>query len=245
MNISMRNLLEAGVHFGHQTRLWHPKMSPYIYGSRNRIHIINLEHTLPALRQAAKFAKDVASTGGQILFVGTKRNLREVVRQEAERCEMPYVVQRWLGGTLTNFATVRRSITRLLELERLLQERTEGLTKKERLTLDRQRQRLERSLGGFRLMETLPDALFVVDVGHEHIAVSEANRMRIPLVGVVDTNSSPEGIDHVIPGNDDARLAVELYCQVMADAILEGREASGRSVAPDELLEEEMVRGGT
>ncbi len=245
MNISMRNLLEAGVHFGHQTRLWHPKMSQYIYGSRNRIHIINLEHTLPALRQAAKFAKDVASTGGQILFVGTKRNLREVVRQEAERCEMPYVVQRWLGGTLTNFATVRRSISRLLELERLLQERTEGLTKKERLTLDRQRQRLERSLGGFRLMETLPDALFVVDVGHEHIAVSEANRMRIPVVGVVDTNSSPEGIDHVIPGNDDARLAVELYCQVMADAILEGREASGRSVAPDELLEEEMVRGGS
>lgn len=244
MNISMRNLLEAGVHFGHQTRFWHPKMAPYIYGARNRIHIINLEHTLPALRQAAQFAKDVAATGGQILFVGTKRNLREVVRQEAERCEMPYVVQRWLGGTLTNFATVRRSIGRLLELERLLQEGAEGLTKKERLTLDRERQRLERSLGGFRLMETLPDALFVVDVGHEHIAVSEANRMRIPVVGVVDTNSSPEGIDHVIPGNDDARLAVELYCQVMADAILEGREASGRAVAPDELLEEEMVREG-
>ena len=244
MNISMRNLLEAGVHFGHQTRLWHPKMSPYIYGSRNRIHIINLEYTLPALRQAAGFAKDVASSGGQVLFVGTKRNLREVVRQEAERCEMPYVVQRWLGGTLTNFATVRRSISRLLELERLLQEGAEGLTKKERLTLDRQRQRLERSLGGFRLMETLPDALFVVDVGHEHIAVAEANRMRIPVVGVVDTNSSPEGIDYVIPGNDDARLAVELYCQVMADAILEGREASGRFAAPDELLEEEMIREG-
>jgi small subunit ribosomal protein S2 len=245
MNISMRNLLEAGVHFGHQTRFWHPKMAPYIYGARNRIHIINLEHTLPALRQAAHFAKDLASTRGQILFVGTKRNLREVVRQEADRCEMPYVVQRWLGGTLTNFATVRRSIGRLLELEKMLQDGAEGLTKKERLTLDRHRQRLDRSLGGFRLMERLPDALFVVDVGHEHIAVSEANRLGIPVIGVVDTNSSPEGIQYVIPGNDDARLAVELYCQVMADAILEGREASDRHAVPGELLEEAMVREGS
>jgi small subunit ribosomal protein S2 len=224
--MSMREMLEAGVHFGHQTRFWNPKMAPYIFGERSRIHIVNLEKTLPLYNEASEFVKRLISDGGTILFVGTKRAARESIGEEARRCGMPCVNQRWLGGTLTNYKTVRQSIRRMKELEAQSIDGTfERLGKKEVIRLRREMEKLEKSLGGIKEMNGLPDALFVIDVGHEKIAISEARKLNIPIVGVVDTNNSPDGIDYVIPGNDDAIRAVQLYAQGMADAVLAGREA--------------------
>ena len=225
-SMSMRQMLEAGVHFGHQTRFWNPKMAPYIFGERSRIHIVNLEKTLPLYNEASEFVKRLVSDGGTILFVGTKRAARESIGEEARRCGMPYVNQRWLGGTLTNYKTVRQSIRRMKELEAQSIDGTfERLGKKEVIRLRREMEKLEKSLGGIKEMNGLPDALFVIDVGHEKIAISEARKLGIPIVGVVDTNNSPDGIDYVIPGNDDAIRAVQLYSQGMAEAVLSGREA--------------------
>ena len=224
--MSMREMLEAGVHFGHQTRFWNPKMAPYIFGERSRIHIVNLEKTLPLYNEASEFVKRLVSDGGTILFVGTKRAARDTVGEEARRCGMPCVNQRWLGGTLTNYKTVRQSIRRMKELEAQSIDGTfERLGKKEVIRLRREMEKLEKSLGGIKEMNGLPDALFVIDVGHEKIAISEARKLNIPIVGVVDTNNSPDGIDYVIPGNDDAIRAVQLYAMGMADAVLAGREA--------------------
>lgn len=226
-SISMREMLEAGVHFGHQTRLWNPKMDPYIFGSRAKIHIINLEKTVVLLNDAINFVSKVASKKGKILFVGTKRAARTIVREEAERCGMPYVDHRWLGGMLTNYKTIRQSIKRLRELTTMRDSKAyEHLTKKERLTMDREIIKLERSLGGIKNMGGLPDVLFVIDVGHENIAVAEAKRLRIPVVGVVDTNNAPDGVDYVIPGNDDAIRAISLYARAMSDAVIHAREAA-------------------
>jgi len=223
----MRQMLEAGVHFGHQTRFWSPKMGPYIFGARNKIHIINLERTLPMFRDALNFLGSVAADRGKILFVGTKRQAGKVVREQAQRCNCPYVDHRWLGGMLTNFKTVKNSIARLVELDEMASSgATMGLTKKETLMLERERAKLDRSLSGIREMKGLPDALFVIDVDHERIAVSEARKLGIPVVGVCDTNSSPEGIDYLIPGNDDAIRAIRLYLQEAANAVLEARAAA-------------------
>lgn len=223
-NISMRQMLEAGVHFGHQTRYWNPQMAPYIFGARSKIHIINLERTLPLYLDSMNFLGKLASKGGRILFVGTKRAAREIVREEATRCKMPFVNHRWLGGMLTNFKTVRQSIKRLKNLEIMSTDGSfERLAKKEVIMLRRDMDKLERSLGGIKDMPSLPDALFVIDVGHEKIAIQEANRLGIPVVGVVDTNNSPDGIDYVIPGNDDAIRAIRLYVEGIAQVILEGR----------------------
>jgi small subunit ribosomal protein S2 len=220
----MRQMLEAGVHFGHQTRYWNPKMGPYIFGARNNIHIINLEHTVPMFRKAIGFVKSVAGDGGKILFVGTKRSARDSVKAQAERCGMPFVSHRWLGGTLTNFKTIKQSIKRLEDLDAMEQDgRFSRLTKKEVLERRREREKLERSLGGVKSMASLPDAIFVIDVDHEKIAVHEANKLGVPVVGIVDTNSSPEGVQYMIPGNDDAMRAAELYAIAMADAVLEGK----------------------
>ncbi len=242
--VSMRSMLEAGVHFGHQTRFWNPKMAPYIFGHRNKIHIINLEVTVPMLEEAGNFVSRLASRGGQILFVGTKRAARDIIPQEAERCGMPYVSQRWLGGTLTNFATVRRSVKRLLELEAMAEDGTmDLLIKKETVKMRRELDKLEKSLGGIRNMESLPDALFVIDVGYEKIAVAEANKLGIPVVALVDTNNSPDGVDYVIPSNDDAISAVTLFTMAMADAVLAGRETMPMIEGDaDEFVEEEEVR---
>ena len=223
-DVSMRRMLEAGVHFGHQTRFWNPKMAPYIFGERNKIHIINLEVTLPMYQQATEFVRKLVAEGGTLLFVGSKRAAREAISREAQRCGMPYVSQRWLGGMLTNFKTIRQSIKRLHELE----EKTEAgastdFTKKEMLGLSRERDKLERALGGIKQMESLPDAVFVIDVGHEEIAVREARKLGIPVVAIVDTNCSPDAIDYPIPGNDDAMRAIELYAQGIAEAVLDGR----------------------
>ena len=226
-DVSMRQMLEAGVHFGHQTRFWSPKMGPYIFGARNKIHIINLERTLPMFRDALNFLGSVAADRGKILFVGTKRQAGKIVREQAQRCNCPYVDHRWLGGMLTNFKTVKNSIARLVELDEMASSgATMGLTKKEALMLERERAKLDRSLSGIRDMKGLPDALFVIDVDHERIAVSEARKLGIPVVGVCDTNSSPEGIDYLIPGNDDAIRAIRLYLQEAADAVLEARAAA-------------------
>lgn len=226
-DVSMRQMLEAGVHFGHQTRFWSPKMGPYIFGARNKIHIINLERTLPMFRDALNFLGSVAADRGKILFVGTKRQAGKVVREQAQRCNCPYVDHRWLGGMLTNFKTVKNSIARLIELDEMASSgATMGLTKKETLMLERERAKLDRSLSGIREMKGLPDALFVIDVDHERIAVSEARKLGIPVVGVCDTNSSPEGIDYLIPGNDDAIRAIRLYLQEAANAVLEARAAA-------------------
>jgi len=223
----MRQMLEAGVHFGHQTRFWSPKMGPYIFGARNKIHIINLEKTLPMYREALNFLGSVAAGRGKILFVGTKRQAGKIVREQAQRCNCAYVDHRWLGGMLTNFKTVKNSIARLVELDEMVSTgAAAGLTKKETLMLDRERAKLDRSLSGIREMKGLPDALLVIDVDHERIAVSEARKLGIPVVGVCDTNSSPEGIDYLIPGNDDAIRAIRLYLQGAADAILEARAAA-------------------
>jgi len=218
--VTMREMLEAGVHFGHQARFWNPKMSPFIFGERDKIHIINLEKTLPRFNEAANFVGKVASKKGTVLFVGTKRAARSIVKEEAERCDMPYVNHRWLGGMLTNFNTVRRSIKRLKELETMA---TDGsfakLNKKEALMLTREMEKLDRSLGGIKDMNKLPDVIFVVDVGHEKIAVREAKKLNIPVIGVVDTNNNPDGVDYVIPGNDDAMRAIRLYVSAMATAV--------------------------
>jgi small subunit ribosomal protein S2 len=220
----MRQMLEAGVHFGHQTRYWNPKMAPFIFGERNKIHIINLEKSLPLAREASAFVKATVADGGTVLFVGTKRAAREAVRTHAMRCEMPFVSQRWLGGMLTNYKTIRQSVKRLMTLEQMAEEGGfEGLTKKEVLGLSREQEKLERSLGGIKKMRSLPDVMFVVDVDHEDIAIREARKLGIPVVAIVDTNCSPEGVDYIIPGNDDAMRAIELYAGVIADAVLEGK----------------------
>jgi small subunit ribosomal protein S2 len=225
-SLSMRQMLEAGVHFGHQTRFWNPKMEPFIFGERNKIHIINLERTLPLYIEASAFVKGVVADGGRILFVGTKRSARDAIQAEASRCGMPYVNQRWLGGMLTNFKTIRQSIKRLQELEELRDTGAlERRNKKEAQTLRREMDKLMRSLGGIKDMNALPDALFVVDVGHEEIAVHEARKLGIPVVAVVDSNCSPDGIDYVIPGNDDAMKAIQLYAAGIADAVLDGKAA--------------------
>ena len=223
-NITMRQMLEAGVHFGHQTRYWNPKMSPYIFGDRNKIHIINLEKSLPLAREAAAFIKGTVADGGKVLFVGTKRAAREAMQTHANRCNMPFVSQRWLGGMLTNYKTIRQSVKRLMTLEQMAEDGSfDGLTKKEVLGLSREQEKLQRSLGGIKEMRNVPDALFVIDVDHEDIAIREAQKLGIPVVAVVDTNCSPEGIDYVIPGNDDAMRAIELYAAMIADAVLDGK----------------------
>lgn len=238
-SVSMRQMLEAGVHFGHQTRFWNPKMAPFIFGERNKIHIINLEKTQPLYAQAAAFIKGVAAEGGKILFVGTKRSARDAVQKEATRCSMPYVNQRWLGGMLTNFKTIRQSIKRLNELDEMAQNGSlDRRGKKEAQMLRREMDKLLRSLGGIRNMTALPDALFVIDVGHEEIAIHEARKLGIPVVAVVDTNCSPDGIDYVIPGNDDAMRAILLYAGGVADSVLEGKASLPEvPVGEDEFVE--------
>ncbi|WP_201066162.1 MULTISPECIES: 30S ribosomal protein S2 [Thiorhodovibrio] len=243
----MRQMLQAGVHFGHQTRYWNPKMGAYIFGQRNKIHIINLERTLPLFQDAMNYLGKLSSNGGRIMFVGTKRAAHDPIREQAQRCGMPYVNHRWLGGMLTNFQTVRKSIQRLKDLEAMFEDGTiERFGKKEQLTLSRERDKLDLSLGGIKNMSGLPDALFVIDVGHERIAVTEANKLGIPIVGVVDTNNDPGSVDYVIPGNDDAIRAVSLYIEAAASAILDGRQtaaamAGGRDAGQSEFLPEEAA----
>jgi small subunit ribosomal protein S2 len=234
-DVTMRQMLEAGVHFGHQTRYWNPKMAPYIFGERNKIHIINLEKSLPMARDAYAFIKTMVSDGGKVLFVGTKRAARESIRSQAERCEMPFVSHRWLGGMLTNYKTVRQSVKRLKVLEQMAEEGGfERLTKKEALGLSREREKLERSLGGIKDMSGLPDVLFIVDVNYEEIAVREARKLGIPVVAVVDTNCSPEAVDYLIPGNDDAMKAISLYASLVADAVLDGKTSLPEVVLGDD-----------
>lgn len=223
MSVTMRQMLEAGVHFGHQTRFWNPKMAPFIFGHRNKIHIINLEKSLPMFEEAAKFAKQLAARRGTILFVGTKRTAREIVAAEAQRAGCPYVDQRWLGGMLTNFKTVKTSLKRLKEMKAQQEAGLDAMSKKEQLMFQRELDKLEKDIGGIQDMNTLPDAIFVIDVGYHKITVAEAQKLGIPLIGVVDSNHSPEGISYVIPGNDDSSKAVQLYARGIADAILEGR----------------------
>jgi small subunit ribosomal protein S2 len=247
--MSMRQMLEAGVHFGHQTRYWNPKMAPYIFGARSKIHIINLEQTLPLYLDALNFVGRLASKGGKVLVVGTKRSARDATAEAAIRCGMPYVNHRWLGGMLTNFKTVRQSIKRLKDLELMVQDGTfERLAKKEVIGLRRELDKLERSLGGIKDMSSLPDALFVIDVGHERIAVLEANKLGIPVLGIVDTNNSPDGVDYVVPGNDDAIRAIQLYVGGLAESVLEGRAvmASGRGIQEEfvEIPEEPVTEAG-
>jgi small subunit ribosomal protein S2 len=238
-DVSMRQMLEAGVHFGHQTRFWNPKMAPYIFGERNKIHIINLEKSLPLAREACAFIKATVADGGKVLFVGTKRAARESVRTNATNAGMPFVSYRWLGGMLTNYKTIRQSVKRLMMLEKMSEEGGfEGLTKKEVLGLTREQEKLERSLGGIKEMTGLPDVLFVVDVDHEDIAVREARKLGIPVVAVVDTNCSPDDIDYVIPGNDDAMRAIELYAAMVADAVLDGKASLPEvALGEDEFVE--------
>ena len=224
MAITMREMLEAGVHFGHQTRRWNPKMAPYIFGHRNKIHIINLENTLIMYEEAMKYVRQLSANKGVILFVGTKRQARDIVREEASRCGSPYVAQRWLGGMLTNFKTIKQSIKRLQDMEVMVQDGTLGkLVKKEALDLQRELDKLNSSLGGIKDMKGLPDALFVIDVGYQKGAITEARKLGIPVIGVVDTNHNPEGLQYIIPGNDDSSRAIRLYARGVADAILEGR----------------------
>ena len=230
MSTSMREMLEAGVHFGHQTRFWNPKMAPYIFGHRNRIHIINLEKSLPMFEEAMKFVKQLSANRGTILMVGTKRQARELVSAEAKRANVPFVDQRWLGGMLTNFKTVKTSIKRLKEMKAQQEVGLETLSKKEQLTFKREMEKLEKDIGGIQDMNALPDAIFVIDVGFHKIAILEAKKLGIPLIGVVDSNHSPIGIDYVIPGNDDSSKAVALYARGIADAIIEGRASAGNEV---------------
>jgi small subunit ribosomal protein S2 len=238
MSVTMRQMLEAGVHFGHQTRFWNPKMAPYIFGHRSKIHIINLEKTLVLYQEAVKFVRQLSANKGTILFVGTKRSAREIVREEALRAGSPYVDHRWLGGMLTNFKTVKQSIKRLRDMEQMVQDGSiEKLSKKEALTFQREIVKLERSLGGIKNLTGLPDALFVIDVGYQKGASTEASKLCIPVVGVVDTNHSPEGVDYVIPGNDDASRAVRLYARGIADAVIEGRNQVAQPVVGDEFVE--------
>ena len=242
MAVTMREMLEAGVHFGHQTRFWNPKMAPFIFGHRNKIHIINLEKSLPMFQDAAKFVRQLTAKRGTILMVGTKRQARETVAAEAQRAGVPFVDQRWLGGMLTNFKTVKTSIKRLKDMEVMIAEGgVERLSKKESLLFQRELEKLNRSLGGIKDMGGLPDALFVVDVGYHKIAVTEAAKLGIPVVGVVDTNHSPEGISYVIPGNDDSGKAIRLYARGAADAILDGRSSALQEVVKAASEEEEFV----
>jgi small subunit ribosomal protein S2 len=238
MSVTMRQMLEAGVHFGHQTRYWNPKMAPFIFGHRNKIHIINIEKTLVMYQEAVKFVRQLASNKGSILFVGTKRQAREIIREEAMRANTPFVDHRWLGGMLTNFKTVKLSIQRLRDMEQMVKDGSlEKLSKKEQLTFQRELVKLDRSLGGIKEMNGLPDALFVIDVGYQKGAITEANKLGIPVVGVVDTNHTPDGVDYVIPGNDDASRAVRLYARGIADAILEGRSQTIKEIVSDEFVE--------
>ena len=246
MTVSMRDMLAAGVHFGHQTRFWNPKMAPFIFGARNKIHIINLEKTLPAFNEALIEVRNMASKGKKVMFVGTKRAAAKVIAEQAARVGMPYVDQRWLGGMLTNYKTIRQSIKRLIDLETESQDGTfDLLSKKEALLRTRMMNKLESSLGGIKEMGGLPDAIFVVDVQHEHIAITEANKLGIPVFGVVDTNSDPAGVDHVIPGNDDAIRAIRLYVTAVADAIAEGKANDATDVDPDEFVEVQEVAAPT
>src|SRR5690348_4153386 len=237
--VSMRQMLEAGVHFGHQTRFWNPKMAPFIFGERNKIHIINLEKTQPMYTEAANFVRGVVGDGGKVLFVGTKRSAREAIEKEARRCEMPYVNQRWLGGMLTNFKTIRQSIKRLADLTEMSENGTLGKRgKKEATMMRREKDKLEKSLGGIKQMESPPDVIFVIDVGHENIAIHEAKKLGIPVVAVVDTNCTPDNVNFVIPGNDDAMRAIHLYAAGIADAVIEGRaQAPAVVVGEDEFVE--------
>ncbi|KAF1060957.1 MULTISPECIES: 30S ribosomal protein S2 [Variovorax] len=230
MSVTMREMLEAGVHFGHQTRFWNPKMAPFIFGHRNKIHIINLEKSLPMFQDAAKYAKQLTANRGTILMVGTKRQAREIVAAEARRAGVPFVDTRWLGGMLTNFKTVKTSIKRLKDMKAQQEAGLDSLSKKEQLTFTREIEKLEKDIGGIQDMAALPDAIFVIDVGFHKIAVAEAKKLGIPLIGVVDSNHSPEGIDYVIPGNDDSSKAVTLYARGIADAIIEGRNSATSDV---------------
>ena len=223
MSVTMRQMLEAGVHFGHQTRFWNPKMAPFIFGHRNKIHIINLEKSLPMFQEAQKYAKQLVANRGTVLFIGTKRQAREIVAEEARRCGMPYVETRWLGGMLTNFKTVKTSLKRLKDMKAQQEAGLDSMSKKEQLMFSREMEKLEKDIGGIQDMNALPDAIFIIDVGYHKIAVSEAKKLGIPLIGVVDSNHNPEGIDYVIPGNDDSAKAVTLYARGMADAVLEGK----------------------
>ncbi len=250
MSTNMREMLEAGVHFGHQTRFWDPKMAPFIFGHRNRIHIINLEKSLPMYQDAMKFAKQLTANRGTILMVGTKRTARETVAAEAQRAGVPYVDQRWLGGMLTNFKTVKTSIKRLKEMKAQQEAGLDSISKKEQLTFKREIEKLEKDIGGIQDMTALPDAIFIIDVGFHKIAVLEAKKLGIPLIGVVDTNHSPIGIDYVIPGNDDSSKAVALYARGIADAVIEGRASAMNEVvqavsseASDEFVEVENTAG--
>ncbi|MCX7897914.1 MAG: 30S ribosomal protein S2 [Rhodocyclaceae bacterium] len=242
MNVTMRQMLEAGVHFGHQTRFWNPRMAPYIFGHRNKIHIINLEKTLVKFNEAMGFVRKLAAKKGVILFVGTKRQAREIIAEEAQRCGMPYVDERWLGGMLTNFKTVKQSIKRLKDMEQMVADGAlEKMSKKEALMMSRELVKLQKSLDGIKEMDALPDALFVIDVGFHKIAVNEANKLGIPVVGVVDTNHSPLGIDYVIPGNDDSSRAIRLYARAVADAVLEGKNQAINEVVQQLAGDEEFV----
>ena len=250
MSVTMREMLEAGVHFGHQTRFWNPKMAPYIFGHRNRIHIINLEKSLPMFEEAMKFAKQLSANRGTILMVGTKRQAREIVATEAKRAGVPYVDQRWLGGMLTNFKTVKTSIKRLKEMKAQQEAGLDSISKKEQLTFKREIEKLEKDIGGIQDMNALPDAIVVIDVGFHKIAILEAKKLGIPLIGVVDSNHSPIGIDYVIPGNDDSSKAVALYARGIADAIIEGRANAVNDVVKavstensDEFVEVENAAG--
>jgi len=240
--VTMRQMLEAGVHFGHQTRYWNPKMAPFIFGHRNKIHIVNLEKTLEMYNRAVQYVRQLAANKGTILFVGTKRQARDIIREEATRSGSPFVDYRWLGGMLTNYKTVKQSIKRLKDMEQMVQDGTvERLPKKEQLQFQREQSKLERSLGGIKDMNGLPDAMFVIDVGYQKGAVQEANKLNIPVVGVVDSNNSPDGVDYVIPGNDDSNRAITLYVRGMADAVLEGRSQIIQEIVTDEFVE---VEGG-
>jgi small subunit ribosomal protein S2 len=241
----MREMLEAGVHFGHQTRYWNPKMAQFIFGQRNKIHIVNLERTLEQYNDAVRFVRQLASNKGTVLFVGTKRQARDIIREEATRCGAPFVDYRWLGGMLTNYKTVKQSTKRLREMEAMTQDGTfERMSKKEALTNQRELDKLMRSLGGIKEMNGLPDALFVVDTGYQKIAVQEANKLGIPVIGVVDTNNTPDGIAYVIPGNDDSSRAIRLYARGVADAILEGRAQIVKEIVTDEFVEVEGAEEG-
>ena len=242
MSVTMREMLEAGVHFGHQTCFWNPRMAPYIFGHRNRIHIVNLEKTLAMYQAATKFARQLTANRGSVLFVATKRQAQEIIREEAQRCSAPYVDDRWLGGMLSNYKTVKQSIKRLKDMQAMIADGSvEKLIKKEALMFQRELAKLERSLGGIKDMDGLPDALFVIDVGYQKNAIAEANKLGIPVIGVVDTNHTPIGIDYVIPGNDDSSRAIRLYAQGMADAILEGRNDSLSQIVQQPEGGEEFV----
>jgi small subunit ribosomal protein S2 len=245
MSVTMRQMLEAGVHFGHQTRFWNPRMAPYIFGHRNKIHIINLEKTLVMYQEAMNYVRQLAANKGTILFVGTKRQARDIVHEEAMRCGSPFVDQRWLGGMLTNFKTIKQSVKRLHDMETMMEDGTlDKLSKKEALDLQRELEKLNRSLGGIKDMKSLPDAMFVIDVGYQKGAITEARKLGIPIVGVVDSNHSPVGVDYVIPGNDDSSQAIRLYARGVADAILEGRNQAIQEIVQSNFEEaDEAVAG--